>query len=520
MTRRHFLTTPAALPAASAALQTPATPAQTPRQRTGAPPNILFIISDQLTPFLTQPYGCAFARTPNLQRLAREGTLFESAYCNSPLCVPSRASMWSGRLPTAISAFDNGSEFPAHLPSIPHLLRTAGYRTAVAGKCHFIGPDQLHGFDERLTPCIFPAGFDMTPNWKLGPVYNRGTSIQQMFRLLGPSKWTRQLAFDQHAFDAGIARLRQNAITKNPEPLFLTVSFTQPHDPFTTTKAFLDLYNGVDIPLPKDHGDVRRLSPTYEWFIIHHGLDREKLSPERIREARHNYLGMISWIDNKVGLLLDELDRLDMSGNTVVVFTSDHGEMMGEHGQWSKRLLLEWSSRVPLILRVPGSRTTARISQPVSLVDLLPTFNDFAGVRTDLPFDGSSLVPLVHGAPENPQAAVLSEYLGEGAIEPMRMLRLGTNKYITVNGYGGQLFDLREDPEETMNLSGHPQYKAIEAKLRDKIDAGWDGPALKKAVITDQQQRLFVRSLAKSSPRWDYAPETPGPYLRGPDIRN
>ncbi len=484
-------------------------------------PNILFIMADQVTPFMISPYGCAAAKTPNLARLAREGTIFENAYCPSPLCVPSRSSMWSGRLPTAITSFDNGSEFFAHLPTIPYLLRTAGYRTAVSGKCHFIGPDQLHGFDERLTPCIFPAGFSMTPNWKLGPVYNKGTSIQATMRALGPSKWTKQLGFDQYAFEQGLARLQQHAAARDPEPLCLTVSFTQPHDPFTTTKEFLDLYNGVDIPMPKDYGDIRRLSPTYEWFIIHHGLNREKLSPEQIREARRNYLGMISWVDSRIGMLLDELDRLGLAANTAVVFTSDHGEMMGEHGQWSKRLLLEWSARVPLIVRLPGgARPPARITQPVSTLDLLPTFNDLAGAKTDLPFDGTSLLPLLRGGAENPNASVICEYLGEGTIEPERMLRSGRHKYIIVNGYGPQLFDLKEDPNETVNLAGRSEYRAVEAELAKKIGVGWDGPALKRTAITDQQQRLLIQSLAKSTPRWDYVVHTPGPYLRDAGVRD
>ena len=325
--------------------------------------------------------------------------------------------MWSGRLVSAIGAFDNGSEFPAHLPTIPYMLRTSGYRTAVAGKTHFIGADQLHGFDERLTPCIFPAGFEMTPDWRQGADYNRGTSMQQMLRMLGPSKWNRQLAFDEHCFDQSMARLRAHSLGTREQPLFLTVSFTQPHDPFTTTKEFLDLYSNADIPMPKDHGDIRRLSPTYEWFVIHHGTGREKLPAEKIREARRNYLGMISWIDHKVGLLLAELDRLALADDTVVVFTSDHGEMLGEHGQWSKRLLLEWSRA-----RASAGQTSRKgergpaIAQPVSLLDLLPTFNELAGVKTDLPFDGQSLVPLLKGGPENTEAAVISEYLGEGSL--------------------------------------------------------------------------------------------------------
>ena len=500
----------------------PALQAQTRRvqsQTEGSkPPNILFILVDQMTPFMTGPYGSRVARTPNIDRLARDGTVFENAYCNSPLCVPSRASMWSGRLPASIQSFDNGSEFPAHLPTIPYLLRTAGYRTAVAGKCHFIGAEQLHGFDERLTPCIFPAGFEMTPNWTLGPIYNKGTSIQQMLRMLGPSKWNRQLAFDQHAFDQSISRLRQYAITNNPEPLFLTVSFTQPHDPFTTTQEFLDLYKGVEIPQPKNRGDIRKLSPTYEWFIIHHGLDREKLSAERIQEARHNYLGMISWIDSRVGMLLAELDRLQMRDDTVVIFASDHGEMLGEHGQWSKRLLLEWSSRVPLIIRMSTREGAGRrIQQPVSLIDLMPTLADLASAKSQLAFDGTTLLPLVRGGPETDAAVVVGEYLGEGTIEPMRMIRKGDHKYITVNGYGPQLFDLKEDPEETVNLAGRASYAAVEKDLKELAERNWDAPTLRKSVIRDQQERLLVRTMAA---KWDYTAGTAGPYLRDPGIQN
>src|SRR5947209_49215 len=199
VTRRQFFAANAAIPALQA--QT----APRPAAPTGPkPPNILFILVDQMTPFMTGPYGSRIAKTPNLDRLARDGVVFENAYCNSPLCVPSRASMWSGRMPSNVQSYDNGSEFPAHLPTIPYLMRTAGYRTAVAGKCHFIGADQLHGFDERLTPCIFPAGFDMTPNWRLGAIYNRGTSMQQMLRMLGPSKWNRQLAFDSLCCDESL----------------------------------------------------------------------------------------------------------------------------------------------------------------------------------------------------------------------------------------------------------------------------------------------------------------------------
>lgn len=265
--------------------------------------------------------------------------------------------MFTGTLPAKIEAWDNAALFAANRPTFVHYLRRAGYRTVVAGKTHFIGPDQMHGFDERLTPCIFPAGFNMLPDWSLGPRLNKGTCMQSMLSQLGPSPWTKQLGFDEETLRRALARLRQHATSKKEQPLFLNVSFTQPHDPFTTTREFLDLYRAASLPLPADTGDIRNLSPTYEWFEIFHGTNLEKLPPERIREARRNYLGMISWIDSRVGLLLDELDRLEMANDTVVIFTSDHGEMCGEHGQWSKRLMLEWSARIPLIVSAPGRFT-------------------------------------------------------------------------------------------------------------------------------------------------------------------
>ena len=446
MRRREFV---GALAAPLAAGGCPAAPSPS------GLPNIVLIMADQMTPFMTRPYGQKIAVTPALDRLAASGTLFENAYCNSPLCVPSRTSLFTGRLPAAVESYDNASEFAAHQPAMMHYLRRAGYRTAVAGKCHFIGPDQLHGFEDRLTPCIFPADFSMLPDWRKGPVYNKGTSVQSLLRALGPSQSNRQIAYDQAVFDRSLAYLRRYAAEGAQKPLFFNISFTHPHDPFTTTQKFLDLYRDADIPLPKDHGDIRRLSPTYEWFIIHHGLDKEKISEDRIREARRNYLGMISWVDEKIGLILDELERLDLRRNTLVIFTSDHGEMLGEHGQWSKRLMLEWSVRVPLILSQPGKIPEGkRAGAPVSLIDLFPTVAAVAGAKPETPLDGHSLLPLIEGPEDGRDRQVIAEYLGEGPIEPIRMVVWRSLKYITVNQYPPQLYDLRKDPEETTNLAG------------------------------------------------------------------
>ncbi len=493
------------------------------RQGSGASkPNILFIMADQVSPFMLGPYGQKVAHTPNLDRLAQSGTVFDAAYCGSPLCVPSRMALWSGRLPHKIQAYDNASEFAAHIPTFLHYLRRANYRTVASGKCHWIGPDQGHGLNERISPDIFPASFSMLPDWRLGPVLNKGTAVQALLRMLGPHQWTRQLGYDQMTFDRAIARLREYAIGNHQDqPLFLYVSFTQPHDPYTTTKHYLDLYKDTEIPMPNPYGNILHLSPTYQWLVTHHGINLGKIPPEKVREARRNYLAMVSWVDDRIGKLLGELKRLDLDKSFVVCFTSDHGAMLGEHGQWSKRYMLEWSSRVPLIVSGPGRLPEGkRIAAPVSLIDVFPTLADLAGVKVETELDGSSLLPLLKGTGSGDGRSVIAEYLGEGVIEPVRMVRWEQYKYIIVNGYPPQLYDLQTDPNENENVAGQAKYSQVEARLRKLAEKGWDGPALKKAVIQSQQSRRVVRSIKSSGgePHWDYEPIETGNYNPNSDF--
>jgi len=463
----------------------------------GRPPNILFIMADQMTPFMTGPYGQRAAITPNLDRLAQAGAVFDNAYCNAPLCVPSRTSMFAGRLPACLEAWDNASEFKADVPTFVHYLRSAGYHTAVSGKTHFIGPDQYHGFHQRLTPCIYPTHFAFMHPWSKGPYWIEGTSIQVGLAKLGPSEVNGQIDFDEMAFGRALEKLRQYALPANDKPpLFLNVSWTQPHDPYCAPRKYLEMYRNVEIPMPRPYGDIRKLSPTYEWVRIVHGLDRETPSPEKVREARRCYLAMCTWVDDRIGQLLDELERLGLAGNTMVVFTSDHGDMMGEKGQWFKRIYLEWSARVPLIVRWPGRVPAGkRVGAPVSLVDLFPTFTEGAGVPLRTRIDGRSLLPLLDGREEGRDREVIGEYFGEGTIEPVRMVRRGDYKYITVNGHPPQLYDLKRDPDETINAAGRSEYAAVERQLRTRAEKDWDGPALKRKVMASHEERDFLRSI-------------------------
>jgi choline-sulfatase len=378
-----------------------------------------------------------------------------------------------------------------------HFLRKAGYHTTVSGKTHFIGPDQLHGFHERMTPCIYPTHFAFLHLWKKGPYYIPGTSVQQGLGRLGAHENDGQISFDDMAFGRGIEKLRAHALTDKDQPLFLNISFTQPHDPYCAPGHYLDLYKNANIPAPHPYDDIRKLSPTYEWVRIVLGLDKETFTPEKVRLARMNYLAACTWLDEKIGIILDELEKLGMADNTLVVFTSDHGDMLGEKGQWFKRVYLEWSARIPLIVRFPGNAHAGRrVPSLVSLVDLLPTFAEAAGATVDTHIDGSSLLPLIDGRENGAQREVIGDYCGEATIEPIRMVRRGNYKYIAVNGYPPQLFDLKKDPFETVNVAGQAAYASEERELRARAELDWNGPAVKTRVMGSQDNRDSLRAIA------------------------
>jgi choline-sulfatase len=497
MTRRTLMQLPAAAAApslnAAGAAQTAAAPG-------GRKPNILFLMVDQMTPFMIGPYGQKAAITPNLDRLARSGAVFDNAYCNAPLCVPSRASMFSGRLPSAIDAWDNASEFRADIPTIMHYLRAAGYQTSVSGKTHFIGPDQYHGFHERLTPCIYPTHFKFMHAWSKGPYWIEGTSVQTGLGKLGVSEINGQIDFDSMTLGRALERLNRYALDRKYKsdlaPLFLNVSFTHPHDPYCAPRKYLDMYRDAEIPMPKPYDDIRKLSPTYEWVRIVHGLDKETPSPDKVREARRCYLAMCTWIDERIGQLLAEVERLGMARDTLVVLTGDHGDMCGEKGQWFKRIYLEWSARVPLIASWPGRIPAGRrVAAPVSLLDLLPTFAEAAQVAVTTHIDGRSLLPLAEGREEGRDHEVIGEYFGEATIEPIRMVRRGDFKYIATHEYPPQLYDLKRDPDETVNAAGRPEYRTMEAELHARAEKGWDAPELKRRVMTSHAEREFLRNI-------------------------
>ena len=495
-----------------------------------AKPNILLVMADQLTISALPVYGNTVVKAPHISRLAGQGVVFDSAYCNFPICAPSRFSMLSGRLPHSIAAYDNGAEFPAAIPTLAHYLGALGYRTILCGKMHFIGPDQLHGYEERLTTDIYPADFGWTPDWLKGPSYRpTGVSMRPVLEA-GPCIRSMQIDYDDEVEYHGLQKLYDLARAPEQRPFFMTLSFTHPHPPFVTAKEHWDRYREDEIDMP-DVAPIAldELDEHSRWLYYAHAQNIYDVTDRDVRNARHAYYGMVSYIDDKVGRIMKTLEETGLSENTLVVFAVDHGEMLGERGMWFKQTFFEPSVRVPLIFSMPSRFAPSRVGTHVSLVDLLPTFMDFAAAPGERqaagPLDGKSLLPLLtaQGASANGPGdarTVVSEYSSEGVCAASRMVRSGPWKYIYTRGLAPLLFNLESDPRELSNLAGAPECAAIREELHDMAVQGWDPEHIHATILQSQKERLFIDAVARRSerfPNWAYQPfvDESKRYIRG-----
>ncbi|HEV8500296.1 MAG TPA: choline-sulfatase [Casimicrobiaceae bacterium] len=486
-------------------------------------PNFLFIMADQLSALALPAYGHKVVKAPHIDSLAHGGTVFDNAYCNFPICAPARFATLSGQLTSRIGAFDNAAEFASSVPTLLHYLRSLGYQTCLSGKMHFIGPDQLHGYEERLTTDIYPADFAWTPDWSHKGLPRSAVSARGVVEA-GLCQRNLQIDFDEDVHYHGVQKLYDLARARDDRPFMLTVSYTHPHNPFIITQDYWDRYRDDEIDLPATppipYAQRDPHSKRHYWLTR---MDEYDMTEARVRTARHAYYGMTSYVDDKVGDLMRVLDETGLAANTVVVLTADHGEMLGERGMWYKMCFFEPAMRVPLIVRMPAGRAGAsRIAHNVSHVDLLPTFLDLAtdGHPPTMveAVDGHSLAPLLDGDGREWSHDVYAEYTADGSIAPCFMIRSGPHKYIWSAPDGAQLFDLAADPRELDDLAGTPAAAAVEVQMQRKLHAQWDVAAIEKAVLASQRRRLFLKPFAGSgAPSWEYQPfkDASQQYVRG-----
>jgi choline-sulfatase len=486
------------------------------------PPNILMIQVDQQSASALSAYGGKVARTPHIDRLAMESALFQNAYTNYPLCVPSRCSMMTGQLATAVGAYDTGAEFPASVPTIAHYLRNLGYQTTLCGKMHFIGPDQLHGFEERLTSEIYPADFGMLTRWDVEEASDYTTNVFDTLKTARAALQTVQIDYDEEVQFRAERRLHDYVHSPDRRPFFLLVSYTHPHEPFICPPDVWNRYQPAEIDMPRlgklapDRADPHTLR-----LYRHYGIEGAPIGEALIRSARHGYYGCMSYIDDKIGRLLNLLRELDLDEDTVVLFTSDHGEMLGERGLWFKKCFFENAVRIPLMIRIPR-RGHRRIEANVSLVDLLPTLVDLAAAGAQVPdigpLEGRSLLPLIDEEGAIWSGTVYGELTCEGVTEPVVMIKSGALKYILSETAGPMLYDLRTDPDEVINQSGGPAYRESEAELFGLAERKWGSLGLlRDSIIASQRQRAFVRDALNRGRYhpWDHLATIDGDrYLR------
>jgi choline-sulfatase len=476
-------------------------------------PNILLVMFDQMSALALPDYGHPLVRTPHLSRLAARGALFERAYCASPLCSPSRFAMLTGLLPSRIGGYDNASQLPSGVPTLMHHLRTAGYRTCLSGKMDFTGADQLHGFEERLTTDLSPSDFGWVPDWdhpdEIQPWYHSLQSVAEA----GACDYSLSLQYDEDATFKAVQWLHKAAASSDRRPFMLTLSVMQPHDPYQGPRRFWDLYDhdSIDLPvLPALQAALR--DPVGRRMYAMYDRGEFAIGPAEIRKARHAYYAMVSYCDDLLGRLLAALAALGLDRNTLVVVTSDHGDMLGERGLWYKMNFFEGAVRIPFVIHGPGVRPGHRVVEPVSHLDLLPTLLALTGADAAIAttaLDGRDLSTSVMAA-ARPRGEVLGEYLAEGYDRPVVMIRRDRQKFIYSRGEPAQLYDLGADPREERNLALNPAHTGLLRNLTEEAERRWDLDGLRNAVIDSQRRRRLVHralTAGRIAP-WDYEPRS------------
>ncbi|MFO1172386.1 MAG: choline-sulfatase [Hyphomicrobiaceae bacterium] len=474
-------------------------------------PNILLVMLDQLAPHALGAYGNKLTQTPNISGIADKGVVFDNFYCNSALCGPSRFSFMTGQANHKIGAYDNASEFPASIPTFAHYLRLAGYRTCLSGKMHFVGADQLHGFEDRVTTDMYPGDFGWTPTWedpeRIHWWFHNMLSVTES----GAYDRTLEIDYDEEVAWHATRWLWDHTRGTDERPFMMCLSLMHPHDPYMAPRHIFDRYRADDVEMPAvPYIPYEQRDPFSQRMWKTYDRDEYEVTETHIRTARQAYSAMITYADELIGQVMAPLHSKGVLDNTVVIVTADHGDMLGERGLWFKMVYFERSIRVPLIMSWPGHLRSRRVTQNASLIDILPTLVDIATEGKPFapaaPLGGASLMPLARGESKGWADTVYGEYMAEGTFEPAFMIKRGNLKYITAKNDPPQLYDTAKDPNELTNLAGSDKRAAdfaAEAATR------WDSDAIRADVIRTQNARIIVQDALVTGRihPWDYEPK-------------
>jgi choline-sulfatase len=468
-------------------------------------PNILFLFSDQHAQRIAGCYGDAIALTPNLDQLATAGVTFDNAYCPSPLCVPSRMAMLTARHPYSQECWTNDDYLRSDQATWLHAAGAAGYRPSIAGRLHSMGPDQLHGYADRVSG-------DHSPNWPgvprhdLGVLNKANDPWRQSLTQSGRGRSAYQVKDEDTAAAAcatldGIAQKRLQGDT---EPFCLTVGFLLPHPPYVAAPEDFDRFADA-VPALVNPGPVPGEHRWLTWWRESRGI--ADVSAEDVRRARVAYYGLVYRMDALIGQVLDTLARHRLDENTLIVYSSDHGDHLGERGLWWKHTMCEESVRVPLIVSWPGRLPQGqRRRHVVSLIDVAATFVD-AMEAAPLPLgQGKSLLPVAQDEHAPWSDETYSEYCSDsipawtgGEAVQQRMVRSGIWKLVYVEGHAPQLFNLEDDPGELRDLSADEAHQDKLREMLGKVLNGWDPVRIARVIQERRLEKEVIGAWARNT---------------------
>jgi choline-sulfatase len=440
-----------------------------------APANLLVLLSDNHNRGLAGCYGHPKATTPNLDRIAGRGVRFLNAYAASPLCCPARAAIATGRFPHQTGFFDNAIVYDGSVPSWMHRLREQGHHVASIGKLHFRSSEDDNGFSEELLPMHIldgKGGIQMLLRGFDDERVNPGQFELYMQRSgIGTAPYQ---SFDVKITEAAEAWLEQHGRGQN-KPWVLFVSYPSPHPPFRVPERLYRLHPEAEVPLPKHFRPGERAEHPALTHLRKIMATGEITDEALVRRIAAGYLGLIAHLDEQIGRVLAKLEALGLMGTTRILYTSDHGDLAGEHGLLGKSCMYEGSIGVPLLMSGAGVPAGRTVHQIASHIDLFPTIVAGAGAELadeDRTLPGTSLWPAIEG--REAERLGFAEYHAVGSKSGVFMLREGAEKLVYYVGMPPQLFDLAADPDEAHGLvqegRGLERGKALEAKLRAICD--------------------------------------------------
>jgi choline-sulfatase len=435
-------------------------------------PNILLIMTDEHNGNVVGNAGDPYVNTPNIDKLAKNGITLENAYTNSPVCAPSRLSFLSGKYVSRVDMWHNWSWLPSNeYTTLPHLLNKQGYDSYLCGKMHF-DPTRRYGFEEYYFESMYNKKFKRGIGWrrKINDLKSHeGFSKRLKNARIGNSK---VLDHDRNV-TKGVSNFLKTRSNQD-KPFFIAAGYQAPHFPFVVPKEYYEKYKGnVPLPkIPKNYFDELPLNYKH----LRKAYNIEEVPKKNIRKAREIYYGMVEWVDNQIGQVLKALDESEVKDNTVVIYTSDHGENMGEHGLWFKNCMFESAVKVPLIIRWPDRwEGGKRRKGACSLVDLSQTIAVLGKADTPLDWNGTSLVPWLDDSNYEWKNQAISQYYATKIASGFSMIRKDEYKYVyhpfPESGHQPEreLYNLEKDPNEFNNLANNPDYSDIIKSLHREL---------------------------------------------------